>query len=222
VNEHYWTVDPIDGTKGFLRGDQYVVALALVVEGKVVVGAVGCPTLNPDFTPQADAEGIVVIAVKDEGAWARGMNGGEFERIRVSSCTSPQKALMLRSYESGHTDESKMELLVKSLGIQTDPVLMDSTAKYVLLAAGRGDLIFRLVTPVQPDYTEKIWDHAAGALIVEEAGGRVTDLRGERLDFSVSHLLERNIGVVASNRLLHDQALEAIAEVGANRRPEIK
>src|SRR5690606_7196762 len=47
----YWTLDPIDGTKGFLRGDQYAIALALIERGEVVLGVLGCPNLpNPDGT----------------------------------------------------------------------------------------------------------------------------------------------------------------------------
>jgi 3'(2'), 5'-bisphosphate nucleotidase len=220
VGKNYWTLDPIDGTKGFLRGDQYAVALALVVDGQVVVGALGCPTLNKDFMPEEGSEGMVIVAVHGEGAWAQSMEGGEFQRVQVSDCTTPEGARMLRSYESAHTDVEKLERLVRELGFRKEPVLMDSSAKYALLAAGRGDLIFRLVTPFRPDYTEKIWDHAAGSLIVEEAGGRVTDLRGVELDFSLGRLLERNIGILASNGHLHEIALEAIAKVGADRRPE--
>jgi 3'(2'), 5'-bisphosphate nucleotidase len=220
VGEKYWTLDPIDGTKGFLRGDQYAVALALVERGQVVVGALGCPTLNNDFKPESGSRGKVLLAVRGEGTWARGVEGGKFDRIKVSDIANPQDARVLRSFESEHTDVDKMEKLMVVLEINTSPVLMDSSAKYALLAAGKGDLIFRLVTPFRPDYTEKIWDHAAGSLIVEEAGGRVTDLRGEPLDFTRGRLLEGNIGVLASNGSLHDVALEALKRVGADRRPE--
>jgi 3'(2'), 5'-bisphosphate nucleotidase len=222
VGEYYWTLDPIDGTKGFLRGDQYAVALALVVEGQVVLGALGCPTLDWNFVAQENSEGVAVVAVKSEGAWATGMQGAGFQQIRVSDCRNPVNARMLHSYESDHTDEVKLEQLVQELGMEASVVRMDSSVKYALLAAGKGDLIFRLVSRVQPDYTEKIWDHAAGSLIVQEAGGRVTDLRGLALDFSVSYLLERNIGVLASNGYLHEAALKALAMVGANRRPEVR
>jgi 3'(2'), 5'-bisphosphate nucleotidase len=221
VSEKYWTLDPIDGTKGFLRGDQYAVALALVEGGQVVLGALGCPTLNKDFIPESGSKGKVLLAVRGEGTWAKGMEGGKFEQIKVSDCATPRDARVLRSFESEHTDVGKMEKLMRVLGITASPVLMDSSAKYALLAAGKGDLIFRLVTPFRPDYTEKIWDHAAGSLIVEESGGRVTDLKGMELDFTRGRLLEGNIGVVASNGILHDVSLNALAEVGANRRPEV-
>jgi 3'(2'), 5'-bisphosphate nucleotidase len=219
VGESYWTLDPIDGTKGFLRGDQYAVALALVKGGQVVLGALGCPTFNETFEPEEGSEGKVLIAVQGEGAWAQSMEGGEFKRVQVSDCAVTQDARVLRSFESEHTDVGKMEKLMQVLGIRAAPVLMDSSAKYALLAAGKGDIIFRLVTPFRPDYTEKIWDHAAGSLIVEEAGGHVTDLRGRKLDFGRGRLLEENIGVLASNGRLHEVALEALEQVGANRRP---
>ena len=220
VGKSYWTLDPIDGTKGFLRGDQYAVALALVVDGQAVLGALGCPTLNKDFVPEADSNGMVLFALRGEGAWAKDMGGERFEQIKVSDCANPKDARVLRSFESEHTDVEKMEQLIRNMGIRAAPVLMDSSAKYALLAAGKGDLIIRLVTPFRPDYTEKIWDHAAGSLIVEEAGGRVTDLRGRALDFSQGRLLEKNIGVLASNGSLHKTALAVLTEVGADRRPE--
>jgi 3'(2'), 5'-bisphosphate nucleotidase len=96
---------------------------------------------------------------------------------------------------------------------------MDSQAKSLLLAAGEGELIFRLLSPRRPDYAERIWDQAAGAILVEEAGGRVTDLTGAPLEFSAGRTLTRNIGVLASNGLLHDTALDAIRRAGADRRP---
>jgi len=96
---------------------------------------------------------------------------------------------------------------------------MDSQAKSLLLAAGEGELIFRLISPRRPDYVERIWDQAAGAIIVEEAGGRVTDLAGVPLDFRAGRALDRNLGVLASNGRLHAAALEAIRQTGADRRP---
>jgi 3'(2'), 5'-bisphosphate nucleotidase len=92
---------------------------------------------------------------------------------------------------------------------------MDSQAKYAVLAAGAGDLLFRLLSPKQPDYREKIWDQAAGSLVVEAAGGRISDLDGQPLDFTAGRTLARNRGVLASNGYLHEAALQALRRIQA-------
>ncbi len=216
----FWTLDPIDGTKGFLRGDQYVVALALVKNGRVVLGALGCPNLSVEMLPDMGGVGSVAYAARGHGAWSLSLSGGEPQRIRVSEIEDPRQARMLRSFESSHTDPVKIENLEGELGLEVEAVKMDSQAKYGLLAAGHGEFIFRLLSPSQPGYEEKIWDQAAGSILVEEAGGRVTDLKGARLDFSRGRTLINNLGVLASNGSLHNTALEAIKAVGADKRPE--
>jgi 3'(2'), 5'-bisphosphate nucleotidase len=92
---------------------------------------------------------------------------------------------------------------------------MDSQAKFAILAAGKGDVIARLLSPAKPDYREKIWDQAAGSLLVEEAGGKVTDLHGQALDFSTGRELINNRGVLASNGRLHTVILNALHELDA-------
>ena len=67
--------------------------------------------------------------------------------------------------------------------------------------------------PTKKSYEEKIWDHAAGMIIVEEAGGRVTDLFGKPLDFSRGRTLDNNQGIVATNGLVHERMLEAVKSV---------
>ena len=61
----------------------------------------------------------------------------------------------------------------------------------------------------RPSYQEKVWDHAAGALIVEEAGGKVTDARGVQLDFSRGRTLDGNYGIIAASPGLHRRVLAA-------------
>jgi 3'(2'), 5'-bisphosphate nucleotidase len=88
---------------------------------------------------------------------------------------------------------------------------MDSQAKYGAVARGEANLYLRLPWAELPDYRENIWDHAAGAIVVEEAGGRVTDIHGRPLDF-VGTKLTSNRGIVASNRTLHEAVLRALRE----------
>jgi 3'(2'), 5'-bisphosphate nucleotidase len=216
----FWVLDPIDGTKGFLRGDQYVVALALVEEGKVVLGALGCPNLNREMEPDVGGEGAVALAVRGQGAWVKDMADDTFTELRVSERSDPTQARVLRSFAAEHTDTGRIDRLIANLGTTHPPILMDSAAKYAILAAGGGDLLFRLISPQKPDYIERIWDQAAGYILVAEAGGRVSDLTGNDLDFSRGRQLHGNVGVLASNGLLHAAALKALREIGADRRPE--
>ena len=94
---------------------------------------------------------------------------------------------------------------------------MDSQAKYAVLAAGEGDVLLRLISPSRPDYREKIWDQAAGSIVVTEAGGRITDLDGRSLDFSHGRTLAKNRGILATNGRLHDAILDGLRQIGRHR-----
>jgi 3'(2'), 5'-bisphosphate nucleotidase len=211
----FWTLDPVDGTKGFLRGEQYAVALALIEDGRVRLGVLGCPNLAADGRSDIGGHGSIVAAERGAGTWAATLGSDTWERLRVSQRRVPAEARLLRSVESGHTNVDEMAELVVALGGTAEPVLMDSQAKYAVLAAGRGELLFRLLSADKPDYRERIWDQAAGSIVVEEAGGRVSDLDGKPLDFSRGRTLAGNRGVVASNGVLHEAALAAITRIGA-------
>jgi 3'(2'), 5'-bisphosphate nucleotidase len=219
--KRYWTVDPIDGTKGFLRGDQYAIALALVTNGQVQVGALGCPNLNiqyllsDDSTAFKPGSGSVVLAVRGQGTWAAPLAGGDFKRLSVSTRKDPSQARMLRSLEEAHTNVGQIGELVTALNVQADPVGMDSQAKYAVLAAGKGDVLVRLISAKMPDYKEKIWDQGAGSIVVEEAGGRIGDLHGRALDFTAGRTLAKNRGILASNGALHEAVLKGLEKIGA-------
>jgi 3'(2'), 5'-bisphosphate nucleotidase len=163
---------------------------------------------------------VVVVAIRDQGCWALSMEGKSLGKLSASTISDPGQARVLRSFESSHTDSGKLEQIIERMGTAYPPVLMDSQVKYALMAAGKGDLLFRLLSPEQPGYEEKIWDQAAGSIVVEEAGGKVTDLRGNTLDFTRGRGLTENIGVLASNSHLHDNALEIVRSIGADRRLE--
>ena len=99
------------------------------------------------------------------------------------------------------------------LGNHQPSIPMDSQAKHVALAAGAADLLIRF--PPTDDFHDAIWDCAAGSLLVEEAGGRVTDLDGRALDFRTGRRLVANRGLAASNRRLHEDVLSAIRRVSS-------
>jgi len=213
-SKRYWTLDPIDGTKGFLRGDQYAIALALVVEGQIVVAAMACPNLLDPTDPTAPPGGIYT-AIQHGGTVRVALpEPSKPTPVSVSTRQQPTDALYCESVESGHSSHKGAAAMAAHLGLTADPVRMDSQAKYALIAHGIADIYTRLPTPKRPGYIENIWDHAAGALVVTEAGGRVTDVNGEPLNFTYGQKLERNRGIVATNGLLHDEVLAALTAVG--------
>lgn len=202
----FWTLDPIDGTKGFLRGEQYAVALARIENGQVTLGVLGCPNL------QSGAHtGALFYALRGEGAFCIPLDGSGAEEIHVSDVENPTEASFCESVESGHTSHGHAGQIAERLGVTAPPVRMDSQCKYA--AVSRGDASIYLRLPTRPGYQETIWDHAAGVVIIEEAGGRVTDIEGKPLDFAQGTTLAQNRGVIASNGLLHDRVLEAVNAV---------
>lgn len=205
----FWTLDPIDGTKGFLRREQYAIALALVIGGQVAVAALACPNLAG---PEGET-GAVFTAVKGYGAFVESLvPGAAPQRLHVTATADPAGARFCESVESGHSSHSDAARIAERLAITAAPVRMDSQAKYATVARGEADIYLRL--PTVAGYVEKIWDHAAGALVVNEAGGKVTDVAGNPLDFTHGAMLQHNRGVIVTNGRLHEAVLDALRELG--------
>ncbi len=176
----YWTLDPIDGTKGFLRGEQYAVALGLLEEGEVVAGVLGCPNLA-----LGDGTGALFAAARGQGARVHALWDESDEKgkaIQVAPVSRSSEARFCESVESGHSNQDESARIAERLGITAEPFRIDSQCKYAAVA--RNDASIYLRMPTRADYREKIWDHAAGKLVVERAGGRVSDIRGRDLDFT--------------------------------------
>jgi HAL2 family 3'(2'),5'-bisphosphate nucleotidase len=202
----YWTLDPIDGTKGFLRGDQYAVALALIEDGEVVLGALGCPNL-----PGADGSPGAVFVADGSGTESYAAAGSTGSPVRVAEPASLAQARFCESVESGHSDHDDSAEIARRLGITAEPYRIDSQCKYAAVARGDASIYLRL--PTRPGYREKIWDHAAGKFVVECAGGVVTDVDGKPLDFRHGRRLEQNRGIVATDGRYHAEVLAAVAAV---------
>jgi 3'(2'), 5'-bisphosphate nucleotidase len=216
--KQFWTLDPIDGTKGFLRGQQYAVALAYVVDGEVQIGVLGCPELEDGCQPKIGGRGTLAVAVRGQGARCcdlDSMGDHPWRTLKVSGRDQTADARLLRSVEAAHTNTGEIGQLIARLGISAEPVSLDSQAKYVVLAAGAGDVLVRLLSKARPDYRECIWDQAAGSIVVTEAGGSVTDLDGKPLDFSHGRKLTANRGILATNGRLHNELAAGLKSIGA-------
>jgi 3'(2'), 5'-bisphosphate nucleotidase len=202
-----WTVDPLDGTKGFLRGDQYAIAIGVLREGRPWAGVLVCPQLGAELGARS-RPGFVFAAARGRGATMAPTAGGPSQTIRASATGDPRSARLVASVEARHGDPLLVRAVAEDLGLGGAAVPVDSQVKYAVLARGEAEIYLRPRST--PDYRERVWDHAAGVVVLEEAGGRVTDMDGRLLDFTRGRRLEANRGVLATNGFLHERTLEAI------------
>ena len=227
-----WALDPIDGTLGFLRGGQYAVCLALIKDGDVKVGVLGCPNLpasevdplpenvgtggwdGTEYGVKGNSwRGVLFSAALGQGSVSRPLDTGKLLPAKSIQMMNPEisEAKTCESVEAGHSSHSDNARILEKLNITESAIRMDSQAKYGSIARGAADIYLRL--PTSKSYVEKIWDHAAGDIIVREAEGWVTDVHGKRLDFSQGRTLSKNKGVVAAPIRIHWTVLKAVREV---------
>jgi len=185
-----WIVDPLDGTTNYAHGyPVFCVSIALEVAGERVLGVVYNPMLDEMF-----------VAEKGRGAFLNG------RPIRVSATAEMSKCLLATGfpYDIRCSTDNNLDLFA-ALAVQVQAVRRAGSAALDLayVAAGRFDGFWEL--KLHP------WDTAAGCLLVEEAGGVVTDLQGGVFTLDAPH-------VVAANDLIHPQLLEALKKAGNRQR----
>jgi len=197
-NPRVWMIDPIDGTSDFLRGEPgYVVMIGLCVEGRPTVGAVAQPTT-----------GHLWMGAVGAGAWKE-QPGAAREMLRVSG-VGETHAIRLVSSKS-HRSEY-YERFRHALGITDELALGSVGLKVALIAEGSRDLY------VYPGSQTKIWDSCGPEAILTAAGGMVTDSDGGALQYTLP-ALHNPRGMIASNGLVHRQAIDAVARLRAETTP---
>ncbi|MBL7285371.1 histidinol-phosphatase [Corynebacterium godavarianum] len=178
-----WVIDPIDGTKNFVRGvPVWATLIALLVDGEPVVGVVSAPALTRRWYASAGG-----------GAW-RTFNGGELTRLEVSGVRSLADASLAMSSLAGWRERS---LLEKFIGLTERTWRLRGYGdflNYCFVAEGAVDIA------AEPEVS--LWDLAALSVLVTEAGGQFTSLSGEDGPHGGDAL--------ASNGALHDAALSAL------------
>lgn len=186
--EKVWIIDPLDGTKGFIdKKSEFSVMIGLVYLGEVVLGVV----YNP-------IEDILYYAVKGKGSFKQ--SGENIERIEVSNIDNTKKAKMLVSRHHGGKSE---EIIFKKLDIKKLVPCGSAGIKISLIAEGENELNIN----TSPKTWE--WDVCAADIILREAGGRLTDIKGN--EFTYNKEDSRNMdGYVASNGLIHDKVIKEL------------
>ncbi len=207
--EFAWCVDPIDGTKGFLRREQYAVAIGVLRAGQPWAGVLACPSLPLDLARPDGPRGVMFVAAKGRGCTVETLDDGAARSAAVTHRADPRQWRVLGSVESSHGDPQLVLDVMARAGIGGGFVRYDSQVKYGVVAMGGAEIYLRPQS--KPAYRENAWDHAAGVIVCEEAGGRVTDTDGKPLDFTRGKRLEDNRGILAtSGGAVHEAVLAAL------------
>jgi myo-inositol-1(or 4)-monophosphatase len=206
--DRVWIVDPIDGTSSFIEGrPEFTVSVGLAEAGRAVLGVL----LNP-------ATGEILWATRGGGAYQARLSSSAGERGPIPLGRSPEPVVRLEVSERTEDDElvlvaSRGEVAAGEFDDWSGEVergrlrielLGSTTYKLARVAAGKADLYLSRGPKSE-------WDLCAGALIVEEAGGRATDLRGERFRYNSSD--PRVYGLLATNGRVHEKFLALAAEL---------
>lgn len=213
----FWTLDPIDGTKGFLRNQQYAIALGFIESGTPTIGVMGCPNLPMDMSDpldESDPTGCLYYGIRGEGVYEAPCDDALAKPTRITRLdhVKGEPIMVCASVEKAHTNVDDTDRILEHIGEESELVRMDSQAKYAVVARGQGDAYIRM--PTRKGYVERIWDHAAGAMIAAEAGAAVSDIHGRELDFSHGRGLEKNRGIVCAPPRVHGLIIGAIRDLG--------
>jgi len=170
--ETFWLVDPLDGTKEFIKGlGEYTVNIALVERTEPILGVIYLPALR-----------VLYYGARGCGSWKQTEDDGP-QRIKAKTGTRPMTAVVSRSHLSTET-----EALLAQLNI-TNTTKHGSSLKMCAVAEGRAHIYPRLGTTC-------LWDTAAGTAIAREAGCLVKDLSGQDLCYDPAKGLTREAFIV--------------------------
>lgn len=184
-----WFVDPLDGTRDFIRGRHgFSVMIGLALNARPRLGVVYQPHGDRLYTA---APGHGTVLVDDRGS-------------RTLRCSEINDLTQLRLVASHSHRTPEIDRIKQLLGIDNEMNIGSVGLKLGLIALGERDLY------VNPSSRSSAWDTCAPEALLEQAGGRMTDLYGEPLRYDRSEL--KNLrGLVASNGLVHDEVIRRIA-----------
>lgn len=225
----FWVMDPIDGTATFLKGQQYAVSLALIENGREVVGVLACPSLTVaadgklyDETVDADGLGVLLTAVKGQGATIRHFPSQAGASLASSPATpiaapltGPTDLKDLRFVDcqrSTSTNHGVVRKLAAQVGATYPGLdLWASHLRYAALVLGGADAWVRLGARESAVFF--IWDNAGAQLIFTELGGKITDFDGKEMDFGAGRGLYANKGMIAARVDVYDEVFRMANEI---------
>lgn len=191
ARERVWIIDPIDGTSGFIKKDgDFAVQIGLAVQAQPVVGVVYLP-----------AHDLMYFASRGGGAFSVRKRG--VERLFVSEKTDMRKMSIAVSRDHR---SPKMSQIVEKLELKDEVRRGSVGVKIGTIAEQECDLYIHL------SHRTKFWDTCAPQAILEEAGGKITDLFGSEFRYDIGNVMNLN-GIVASNGVAHEITLERLRPI---------
>lgn len=214
-----WVFDPIDGTRTFMLGQVYAINVALLVDGKQTLSAVGCPNTSMDAKAPLNNEdidstdgGCILFGVKGHGAFVRTMNGSpEQAPVRKLSHQAAIDSINDVKFVTYNTVVDSAlhgihEVIANRMGVPYPGCdLLPWVLRWAMLAMGLGNTTIWVYKRI--DRFAKVWDHAGAMLLYEETGGKITDVHGKPIDLSVGRKISANFGFVAAPPSIHDKVL---------------
>ncbi len=186
--ERVWIIDPIDGTSGFVKKDgDFAVQIGLAVNGKAVLGVVLLPFHD-----------VLYFAEIGKGSYCE--SGGSIRRLHTSSVTEFQQMQMAvsRNHRS-----PKINAILSDFGVKGELQRGSVGLKIGLIAEQTCDLYIHLSPRT------KLWDTCGPQVIIEEAGGRLTDLFGDEFRYNIADVQNYG-GIVATNGASHERTIERL------------
>jgi 3'(2'), 5'-bisphosphate nucleotidase len=188
--DRVWMIDPMDGTKNFIRRDgDFAVQIGLAVNGESVAGVV--------YQPVRD---VLYRAARGAGSWIEAPEKSA-ARMSVSGVVAPHEMVLA---SSRNHRSPRMELVVSRFGFKDEVRRGSVGVKIGLITERLADLYLHMSPGT------KQWDTCAPEIILIEAGGRLTDLFGQPLRYNGVRVDNRN-GIVATNGAAHEMVIENLA-----------
>jgi len=197
LSTRQWTIDPIDGTKGFQKNLTYAVGIGFMVKSKLCVAVISVPSYK-------ESGKAIFVAEKDQGAKVS-YDNRNFVSIHVSKEGNIEFAQMCRSL---HYDKSWVKEFAHLAKIKRF-FQIDSMAKFCMVADGTADLYIK---PLDKNRSYS-WDFLPGTLMVKEAGGNVSDLKGKNVIFKNEKCIVNSPGLIVSNGILHKEILNLLRDI---------
>ncbi|KAL2128492.1 hypothetical protein VTI74DRAFT_7595 [Chaetomium olivicolor] len=218
-----WVFDPIDGTKTFIRREQYAINIALLEGGREILSVVACPLLSMDVAaPVTDrsvdptGRGCILFGVRGHGAYVRPLLGesGEVQARRLPRhCDEVASCHGLRSVTCWELLDSGVDVVHKAVAEDLNVSfpgsdLLGWVPRWAVMALGAANMTVWVYK--KRDRYAKVWDHAGAMLLFEEVGGMITDVHGKEIDLTAGRKFESNFGFVAAPKKVHHLVLDAV------------